>query len=85
MTAVRITVTLGARTMSIDDVPDRRIATALRGAGQDIARRLEGIRCAEHGKTASNVRVHFDQRGNADLQYESCCEALGKQIRKTLG
>jgi hypothetical protein len=31
------------------------------------------------------VRVHFDKNGAADLQYESCCEALSKKIGQVLG
>jgi hypothetical protein len=31
------------------------------------------------------VRVHFDQRGGADLQYDSCCAELGKRIGSALG
>jgi hypothetical protein len=85
MLPVRVTVTVGSRTMAVDDLPDARLASALRTAGQDIARRLEGIRCPEHDKTARNVRVHFDQRGGADLQYDSCCEKLGKRIGEKLG
>jgi hypothetical protein len=38
------------------------------------------VACAVHKKKAQRVRVHFDARGNADLQYDSCCEALGAQI-----
>ena len=31
------------------------------------------------------VRVHFDSHGNADLQYDSCCEKLGARVRAKLG
>jgi hypothetical protein len=82
---VRITVTLGARTMPVDQLKDVRLATALRGAGQDIGRKVEAILCPVHNKPATNIRIHFDQRGAADLQYESCCEALGKRIGEALG
>ena len=66
-------------------VADARLASALRSAGQDVARRLQAIHCPVHGKTATNVRVHFDERGGADLQYDSCCEHLGKSIGEALG
>lgn len=85
MLPVRITVTIGSRTLPIDQVSDARIATPLRHAGQDVARRLEAIRCPVHHKAATNVRLHFDQRGAADLQYDSCCEKLGQRIRSALG
>ena len=85
MLPVRITVTIGKRTLPIDQVSDLRVASPLRAAGQDVGRRLATIECPEHGKPASNVRVHFDARGNADLQYDSCCEKLGKRIGDALG
>jgi hypothetical protein len=85
MLPVRITVTIGSRTLPIDQVSDARIAAPLRHAGQDVARRLEAIRCPVHHKTATNVRLHFDQRGAADLQYDSCCEKLGQRIGSALG
>jgi hypothetical protein len=82
---VTVTVTMGAKTLPLERVTDARISTALRAAGQDIGRRLEAVRCPEHQKTASNIRVHFDAKGNADLKYDSCCAALGTLIGKALG
>ncbi len=85
MASPRITVTIGARTLPIDQVTDMRIATAFRAAGQDVGRKIDAVKCPVHGKTATNVRIHFDARGNADLQYDSCCEQLGQRIGKALG
>jgi hypothetical protein len=85
MVPVRITVTLGARTLPVEKVSDLRIATAFATAGQDIAKRLGAVKCPEHAKTATNVRIHFDSKGNADLQYDSCCEKLGAKIGEALG
>jgi hypothetical protein len=85
MLHVDITVGVGARRVSVDELADARVASALRTAGQDIARRLDGIACPVHNKKAQRVRVHFDHRGNADLQYDSCCEKLGAQIGAKLG
>ncbi|HTB73426.1 MAG TPA: hypothetical protein VK762_09295 [Polyangiaceae bacterium] len=82
---VDITVGVGTRKVSVDELADPRLASALRSAGQDIARRLDSILCPEHRKKAERVRVHFDARGNADLQYDSCCEKLGAHIGATLG
>jgi hypothetical protein len=84
MSAVRVTVSVGTRAISIDELADARLASALRSAGQEVARRLQIIACPVHGKTAANVRVHFDQRGGADLQYDSCCEQLGESIGKAM-
>jgi hypothetical protein len=85
MPSVRITVTIGARTLPVDQVTDLRIASAFRAAGQDVGRRLDTILCPEHKKAATNVRIHFDARGAADLQYDSCCEKLGQRIGEALG
>jgi hypothetical protein len=85
MPSVEITVSVGTRRVPVDELADRRVASALRAAGQDVGRKLEAIRCPVHDKTASKVRVHFDAKGNADLQYDSCCEKLGTRIRAALG
>jgi hypothetical protein len=83
--AVRITVAVGDRVVPVEELADERVASALRSAGQDVARRLEAIHCPVHDQTATEVRVHFDAHGRADLQYESCCEKLGKRIGQALG
>ena len=85
MLSVHVTVSIGNRIVSAEDLPDVRLASSLRAAGEDIARRLAALRCPVHDETARNVRVHFDARGSADLQYESCCKRLGKRIAETMG
>jgi hypothetical protein len=84
MTA-RITVSVGTRVIPVDQLADARVAAAFRSAGQDVARRLEGILCPVHREAARNVRIHFDHRGSADLQYDSCCAKLAERIRTVLG
>jgi hypothetical protein len=64
---------------------DRRIASAFRAAGEDVGKRLEKILCPVHKKAATRVRIHFDARGAADLQYDSCCEKLGEEVGRALG
>jgi hypothetical protein len=82
---VTITVTVGSRTLPIEQVTDRRISSAFRAAGEDVGRKLDNILCPEHKKAATRVRIHFDARGAADLQYDSCCQKLGEAIGKALG
>jgi hypothetical protein len=82
---IKVTVTIGSRVLPVDQVTDARIANGLRGAAAEVARKLGSVRCPEHGKTATQVRLHFDARGAADLKYESCCEKLGKKIGEALG
>jgi hypothetical protein len=84
MIAARITVSVGSRTVSIESLRDSRLAAALESAARDVTRRLEALRCPVHRSVATNVRVHFDDRGGADLQYDSCCERLAKLIREAL-
>ena len=85
MSSVRITVAVGTRVVSLDQITDVRLAAAFRAAGTDVARRLQSIRCPVHGEAARRVRIHFDARGNADLKYDSCCEQLGQSIGAALG
>jgi hypothetical protein len=85
MPSPRITVALGARTVPIDQVPDARIASAFRAAAQQVGQRLDTILCPVHNRAATNLRIHFDSRGNADMKYDSCCERLGERIGQALG
>jgi hypothetical protein len=85
MLPVRVSVDVGSKTLPLEKVTDARISTALRSAAQNVAQKLSAIRCPVHHVTASNVRLHFDSRGSADLQYDSCCAKLGDKIGKALG
>jgi hypothetical protein len=83
--AVKVTVSMGGGKVPVEQVSDRRISAALSAAGREIGTKLANVVCPTHQKTATNVRVHFDKAGNADLQYDSCCEDLGKRIGAALG
>jgi hypothetical protein len=85
MLNVKVTVAVGARKVSADDLNDLRAARMLKEAGQDVGNKLSKLTCPVHGKGPANVRMHFDKNGVADLQYESCCEELGKKIGAALG
>ncbi len=85
MLPVRVSVALGSRTVPLEQVTDPRISSALRSAAQDVGKKLSTVRCPVHQKTATNVRIHFDHRGSADLKYDSCCEELGRRIGEALG
>jgi hypothetical protein len=82
---VKVTVAMGGRPIPVDDVKDARIAAGLRSAGKDVGNKLDKVKCPVHAKGPTNVRIHFDARGAADLKYDSCCEALGKAVGKALG
>lgn len=82
---VKVTVSVGARTVPVEEVRDPRVAAGLKSAGRDVGAKLEKVECLTHGKGPTNVRLHFDRQGAADLRYDSCCEALGKAVGAALG
>lgn len=82
---VKVTVTIGGRAVPVDELRDPRIAGGVRSAGKDLGQKLDRVKCPIHSSRPTNVRLHFDASGVADLKYESCCEALGKAVGKALG
>src|SRR5262249_53899608 len=84
MVQVRVTVAMGRKVVGLDDVKDPRIVGAFRQAAKDVGTRLANVKCPEHGKGPTDVRLHFDASGSGDLKYESCCQKLGEAIAKVL-
>ncbi len=84
MLSVRVTVAMGKKAVSLEEVKDQRIVTALRQASRDIGAKLAHVKCPVHAKGPTDVRLHFDAGGNGDLKYESCCEKLGEAVGKAL-
>ena len=82
---VKVTVAVGARKVPVEEVSDARVAAMLKNAGREVGAKLSKLKCPTHGGGPTNVRIHFDKNGSADLQYESCCEKLGKKIGEALG
>jgi hypothetical protein len=76
---------VGRKSVPIEQVTDRRAATAFEAAGRQIGSKLDRIRCPHHAKGPTNVRVHFDASGAADLRYDSCCDELGSAVSRALG
>jgi hypothetical protein len=85
MLHVKVTVSLGARTVPIEDVSDTRVRTAFQGAARQVAEKLGKVVCPTHKRGPTDVRIHFDKTGAADLKYDSCCASLGETIGKALG
>jgi hypothetical protein len=85
MVHVKVTVAVGSRKVAAEEVSDLRTASMLKNAGRDVSTKLEPVKCPVHGTGPTHVRVHFDKNGVADLQYESCCEVLGKKVGEALG
>jgi hypothetical protein len=85
MIGVKVTVTVGSRTVPLEDVGDARVRTALQGAAKQVAAKLAKVRCPAHDKPPRDVRIHFDRNGAADLKYDSCCALLGAKVGEALG
>ena len=80
-----MTLTVGKRTVPIEQVNDRRVTAPFEAAGRQIGQKLDKVRCPTHKKAPLNVRVHFDAGGAADLAYDSCCDELGAAVTRALG
>jgi hypothetical protein len=85
MARIKITVAVGSRTVPIEDVGDARVRTALQAAARQVADKLAKIHCSVHKRGATDIRIHFDRSGAADLKYDSCCASLGEKIGQALG
>jgi hypothetical protein len=85
MVDVKVTVQVGSKKVSVEDLTDKRIASQLRATGREVGQKIGAITCPTHQQAAKNVRIHFDKSGAADLQYDSCCDALGQKISQALG
>lgn len=84
MLPVRVTVTMGKKVVALEDVKDARVSGPLRQAAQQVGSALAKVKCPEHGKPPTDIRLHFDAGGNGDLKYESCCPELGKAVARVV-
>lgn len=82
---VDVTVSVRGKEVSAADVPDKTLSAALRKMGDDVGRTLAAVKCPEHKKTASNVRIHVSASGEGDLRYDSCCDKLSAAIKSAVG
>ncbi len=85
MSAVKVTVAMGARTVALENITDTRIRSALQGAAKQVADKLAAVRCPTHQRAPTDIRIHFDKSGQADLKYDSCCATLGERVGQALG
>jgi hypothetical protein len=85
MVHVKVTVAVGARTVPIEEVGDARVRTAFQGAARQVAETLAKVKCPTHKRGPTDIRIHFDRSGAADLKYDSCCAALGEKVGQALG
>ena len=83
---MKVAVTLSVRGKDVPaaDVSDKKVSAALEKMGDDIGRKLAKVKCPEHDKPPTNVRLHVSASGDGDLKYDSCCEKLGEAIAEQL-
>ena len=84
---MKVAVTLSVRGKEVPaaDVPDKKVGAALEKMGDDIGRKLAKVKCPEHDKPPTNVRLNVSASGEGDLRYDSCCEKLAKAIATAMG
>jgi hypothetical protein len=82
---VTVTVQVYGREVPIEQVADAKVVAALKDLGKQVQDKLEGLSCTTHEKPPGNVRVHVDANGNADIRYDSCCDALKSRVTTALG
>jgi hypothetical protein len=85
MVDVKVTAAVGSRTVKLEDINDPRVRAGLQGAATQVATLLAAVKCPTHHKGPTDVRIHFDRNGAADLKYDSCCPALAEKIGEALG
>jgi hypothetical protein len=85
MVDVKVTAAVGTRTVRLEDISDSRVRAGLQSAVTQVATRLATVKCPTHKKGPTDVRIHFDRNGAADLKYDSCCPLLAEAIGRALG
>ncbi len=81
---VEVTLSVRGKDVPADNVPDKSVAAALHKMGDDLGKKLDGVKCPEHDKPVTNVRLHVSASGVGDLRYDSCCEKLGKAVQRVI-
>lgn len=84
MSNVTVTVDFRGKKVALDKVTDPRIKSALAQMAKDVGAKLAQTKCPEHKQAPTEIRLHLTASGDADLQYQSCCEKLRDVIAKAL-
>ena len=82
---VEVTLSVRGKHVPASDVADKDVSAALRKMGDDIGRKLDTVKCPEHDKPPTNVRLHVSASGDGNLRYDSCCDALAKAVQRATG
>ncbi len=82
---VKVTLEVRGCIVPLEEIRDERLAAPFQNMALQVGTALDQVRCPDHGSGATNVRIHVDASGSADLKYDSCCAKLGKRIEAALG
>jgi hypothetical protein len=81
---VKVTVLQNGREIPLAQARDPNVRTALSKVGKEVGTKLEPLRCPEHQKPVTNVRITVGPNG-ADIAYDACCSKLKSEVGKVLG
>ncbi len=82
---VDVTLAVRGKDVAAADLPDKAVAAALKKMADDIGLKLDGVKCPEHDKPPTNVRLRVSAKGDGDLRYDSCCGELAKAVQRATG
>jgi hypothetical protein len=78
---VAVTLSVRGKEVPADELADKDVSAALKKMGDDIGKKLAAVKCPEHDKPPTNVRLHVSAKGDGDLRYDSCCAKLATAIK----
>ena len=81
---VKVTVLQNGREIPLAQARDPNVRTALSKVSKEVGTKLEPLRCPEHKKQVTNVRITVGPNG-ADIAYDACCAKLKAEVGKVLG
>jgi hypothetical protein len=82
---VRVYLNVRGKDTLAQDIKDAKVRAGLLEMGRTIGNSLRSVTCAEHNSGPKDVRIHIDAKGNGDLRYEACCDALRTAVAKATG
>ncbi len=82
---VEVTLSVRGKDVPADSVPDKKVGAALKQMGDAIGKKLDGVKCPEHDKPPTNVRLAVSASGDGDLRYDSCCNKLAQAVQRATG
>src|SRR5258706_15358856 len=84
MLPVSVLVLGRGREVPLDSVSDPSVVAPLKQLAGEVGKRLAKVQCPEHKQGPTEVRIHVDAAGDADIRYESCCLKLRDAVGRVL-